>query len=213
IVPPSHQTVYAGRTGKGFVTRSFGAAVLGSAALALAIPGPARAFAIHSFAPADVTIGTRLVIKGDFAELVASGAQPKVQGTRVDTPRTVNFKVLAMSRRTIIAQVREVPSSKSDPAAGKSWSLRVRPPVGAGEPAQADVTFTPAAPTLVALFDPEGRPGDVLSLYALDPGQGEGSKRAVVKVGGKKARLLDLRPAGPSADDDPWRLRFRAPNL
>jgi len=197
------------------VTRSFGALVLGFAALALAIPGVARALAIHSFTPADVTIGTRLVIKGDFADLVASGAQPRVQGTRIDSPREVKFQVLAVSRRTIIARVREVPSSKSDPAAGKTWSLRVRSggPLGSGETAEADETFTTAAPELVALFDPEGRPGDVLSLYALHPGQGEGSKRAIVKVGSKKATVLDLHPAGPSPDDDPWRIQFRAPDL
>jgi len=115
--------------GRRLVARSFGAAALTTLWISFAFPGAARAFAIHSFSPADVTIGTRLVIKGDFSELVASGARPKVQGTRVDTPRTVKFQVLAMSRRTIIARVKDVPSSKNDPAAGKSWSLRVRAPV------------------------------------------------------------------------------------
>ena len=196
------------------MARSFGAAALGVLALSLAFPQAAQALAIHSFTPADVTLGTRLVIKGDFSELVASGARPKVQGTRIDTSRTVKFQVLAVSRRTIIARVREVPSSKSDPAAGKTWSLRVRSAIGSGaETAEADGTFTTAAPALLALFDPEARPGDLLSLFALDPGQGEGSKRATVKVGGTKAKVLDLRAVGPSPDDDPWRLRFRAPNL
>ena len=196
------------------MARSLGAAALGFLAISLAFPQAARALAIHSFTPADVTLGTRLVIKGDFAELLARGARARVQGTRVDTSRTVKFEVLAVSRRTIIARVRDVPSSKSDPAAGKAWSLRVRSEAGSGvETAEADSTFTTAGPALLALFDPEARPGDLLSLYALDPGDGKGSKRPTVKVGKKKARLVDVRPAGQSPDDDPWRVRFRAPNL
>ena len=50
-----------------------------------------------------------------------------------------------------------------------------------------------------------------MSLYALDPGQGP--KRPTVLVGKKKAKVLGLAPEGPSPDDDPWRIRFRAPNL
>jgi hypothetical protein len=202
------------RTGESKVARSLGAVAIGLLAISLGLPSTALAgLSIHSFSPADVTLGTRLVIKGDFSELVASGARAKVQGTRIDTPRMVKFQVLAVSRRTIIARVREVPSSKSDPAAGKTWSLRVRSLAqGGGETAQADGTFTTAAPALLALFDPEARPGDVVSLYALDPGQGEGSKRPTVRVGGTKAKVLDLR-AGKSPDDDPWRIRFRAPDL
>lgn len=191
--------------------RSFGAAALRFVAISLAFPSAAHAFAIHSFAPADVTLGTRLVIKGDFAEIAATGQQPKVVGTRMDTPRTVKFQVLAISRRTIIAKVRSVPSSKADPAAGKTWSLRVRSPAGAGETAQADESFTTAGPALLALFDAEARPGDAVSLFALDPGQGP--KRPTVLVGTKKAKVLGLAPEGASPDDDPWRVRFRTPSL
>ncbi len=193
------------------MARNFGAGAVAFAAISLAFPSGAHAFAIHSFAPADVTLGTRLVIKGDFAELAAAGEQPKVVGTRMDTPLTVKFQVLAMSRRTIIAKVRSVPSTKADPAAGKTWSLRVRSLVGGGETAQADESFTTAGPALLALFDAEARPGDTVSLFALDPGQGP--KRPTVLVGKKKAKVLGLAAEGPSPDDDPWRVSFRAPNV
>jgi hypothetical protein len=191
------------------VARSFGAAALGFLAISLAFPPAAHAFSIHSFAPADVTLGTRLVIEGDFADLAASGEQPKVVGTRMDTPRTVNFQVLKVSRHKIVAKVRSVPSSKQDPAAGKTWSLRVRSP-SAGGTAQADESFTTAGPELVALFDAEARPGQAVALFALDPG---GPKLPTVLVGRKKAKVFDLAPVGPSADDDPWQVSFRVPNL
>ena len=192
------------------MARSFGAAALGFMAISLAFPSAAHAFAIHSFAPADVTLGTRLVIKGDFAELAASGEQPKVVGTRMDTPRTVNFQVLTISRRTIIAKVRSVPSSKADPAAGKTWSLRVRSP-GAGRDRAGGRELHDRGAGAARALRRRGAARPAVALFALDPGQAPSCP--TVLVGRKKAKVLGLAPEGPSPDDDPWRVSFRAPNL
>lgn len=190
-------------------TRISGATALASLLLLLGIPEAARALAVTSFAPGDVTTGTRLTIKGDFGDLVALRRQPEVQGRRSGTPKTVKFQVLAFSRRTIIARVREVPSTKYDPAAGKTWSLVVRSPLPGGEIAEADDLFTTAGPMLVALPEGEATPDQVVPLYAMDPG----AKSPTVLVGRKKAKVLRSQPAGQDRDEDPWRVQFRVPKL
>jgi len=190
-------------------TRISRAAALTLLALLLGFPAAARALAVTSFAPGDVTTGTRLTIKGDFAELTGARARPKVFGRRSDTSKTVKFEVLAFSRRTIIARVREVPSTKSDPAAGKTWSLVVRSAAGGGETVEADDLFTTSGPALVALSDAEVTRGNTVALYALDPG----AKSPTVFVGRKKAKVLRSAPAGESRDDDPWLVQFRLPKL
>lgn len=191
------------RTGRGR------AAAATSLALLLSFPVTARALAVTSFAPRDVTMGTRLTIKGDFAELAALRMQPRVVGRRSDTPKTVKFEVLALSRRTLIARVREVPSTKSDPAAGKTWSLVVRSPLRGGETVEADALFITAGPMLAAVPDREAMPGEILPLYAFDPG----AKRPSVILGRKKTKVVRSAPAGESADNDPWLVQFRAPKL
>jgi hypothetical protein len=190
-------------------TGSGRAATVTSIALLLAFPSRAHALAVTSFAPRDVTTGTRLTIKGDFAELAVLRVKPEVTGQRSDTPKVVKFQVLALSRRTLIARVREVPSTKSDPAAGKDWSLVVRSPLRGGETVEADDDFTTVGPALVAVPAREAMPGEILPLYALDPG----AKPPSVIVGRKKAKVLRSAPAGESADGDPWLVQFRAPRL
>jgi len=183
------------------------AAVLATALSCLGFPLFAHALAVTGFEPRDVTIGTRLTIRGDFAELTAARSQPKVQGRRFDTSKTVQFQVLAYSRRTIIARVRDVPSTKWDPAAGKTWSLVVRS--AAGDIAEADDLFTTPGPTLVTVTAREVVPGGGLTLYAIDPG----TKPPTVVIGRKKAKVLRNAPAGESRDDDPWRVQLRVPRL
>jgi len=173
----------------------------------LVIPGAARALAVRSFAPGDVTTGTRLTIEGDFAELVAAQARPLVIGRRSDTEKLVKFEVVELSPERIVAKVKEVPSTKADPAAGKTWSLLVRSPFG--ETAEADEPFTTSGPALVSVPDTEAVPGQTLELFALDPG----AKSPSVIVGKRKAKVFRSAPAGESRDADPWRVSFRAPKL
>ena len=177
--------------------------------LLLGFSGAAHALGVRSFAPGDVTTGTRLTIEGDFAELAAAQARPEVIGRRSDTAKTVKFEVLELSPETIVARVAEVPSTKHDPAAGKTWSLLVRSPLGGGETAEADEPFTISGPVLVSVPDAEAVPGEILPLYALDPG----AKLPTVVVGKKKAKVYRSLPAGESRDADPWLVQFRAPKL
>lgn len=185
------------------------AAAVSLLASLLLFPGAARALAVHSFEPGDVTTGTRLTIRGDFRELAAARARPQVLGRRSDTDKTVKFVVLAVSPETIVARVASVPSTKADPAAGKTWSLVVRSPVGGGATAEADEPFTISGPVLVSVPDAEGTPGETLPLYALDPGE----KPPTVLVGKRKAKVFRSRPAGESRDSDPWLVEFRVPQL
>ncbi len=190
-------------------TRITSAAALASLALLLVFPGAARALVVTSFAPGDVTTGTRLTIRGDFSQLAAARARPKVTGRRADSSKTVSFEVLSVSPETIVARVRAVPSTKFDPAAGKTWSLVIRSPLNGGETAEADDLFTTSGPALVALPAAEAMPNETVALYALDPG----AKPPTVLVGRKKAKVLRSKAAGASRDDDPWRVQFRTPKL
>ncbi|HTO07027.1 MAG TPA: hypothetical protein VMR86_08195 [Myxococcota bacterium] len=184
------------------------AAALVIAAIAFGFPLEARALAVSGFEPHDVTIGTRLTIRGDFAELLAAKARPMVQGRRIDSPKTVQFQVLAWSRRTIIARVKSVPSTRSDPAAGKIWSLVVRcDPLGLD--AEADGPLTTSGPLLASLDEGEAAAGSLVTLYAIDPG----SKAPTVLLGRNKAKVLLDLPAGANPDDDPWSVTIRVPRL
>ena len=183
------------------------AAAIAIALIAFGFPLSARALVVTGFEPRDVTVGTRLTIRGDFAELAGGKARPMVQGRRLDTSKVVKFQVLAFSRRTIIARVRDVPSTKSDPAAGKMWSLVVSS-ADQSESVEADGPLTTSGPLLVSLADAEAMPGKTLGVFAIDPG----TKPPTVMVGRKKAKVLRGAPAGQNPDDDPWLVEVAVPH-
>jgi hypothetical protein len=184
------------------------AAAVAIAAITLGFPFWARALAVTAFDPRDVTIGTRLTIRGDFAELAAAKAAPTVQGRRLDTSKVVKFQVLAWSRRKIIARVKSVPSTKSDPAAGKTWTLEVGSEA-LGESVEADDPLMTSGPLLASLADAEGTPATIVRLYAIDPG----TRPPTVLVGRKKAKVLLDVPSGANPDDDPWLVQLHVPRM
>lgn len=155
--------------------------------LLLALAQPIAADQITSFSPDEVTFGTELTILGDFGAIAATGKDPKVVGTRIDSRKSVGFEVLSVSGSEIHARVKKVPKSKTDPAAGKEWTLVITPPKGAGDPLQAGETFVTVPPELLDIGGDQGEPGDLLELTVDDLGTG----KLTVLFGTKKAKRVD----------------------
>lgn len=166
--------------------------------LLFALPG--RAVEITSFSPSAVTLGTDVAIFGTFTDLLVGGdvVWPRVVGTRPDTKQTVVFDLLSWQPSRLDVRARKFPSSKLDPAGGKTWNLVVIPRKDIGPPVQATDLFTSVAPVLTDVGFNMGLPGDALDLLIDAAGTGKLS----VLFGTRKAKpaqaLLVTRALGPA---------------
>jgi hypothetical protein len=158
-------------------------------ALALLLAAPAAADEIQSFAPGDVTVGTELVVRGDFSELAAARQNPRVVGVNPELSGAVVFEVLSLSSGELDVIARRFPERRREPAVGKRWTLVVKPPNG-GAALEAPGSFVTVGPELIDARAVEGRPGQVLELLADNLGSGKLS----VWFGARKAKLAPVSP-------------------
>jgi hypothetical protein len=152
-----------------------------------------------------VSVGTNVLITGNGFD---GGKRPKVFADRAGEQKRVIFQVLSWSPTTIVALVKKVPSSKTDPAAGKGWNLRIQPRgPSAGELISAG-TITTVAPRVLSVVPASGSPGDEVTVLVQDTG----SKKPKVLVNGRKAKVLDVSVAGAEGAVDVKQFVVRLPN-
>lgn len=155
----------------------------------LFVASAARADEIASFAPPDVTVGTEVVLSGDFSVLAATEAKLRVFGSRADAPHGVVFDVRSVSSTEIRAVARRFPGRNGSSLVGAKWSLVVVP--RRGEPLVAPGVFTTVGPELIDVGATTGAPGETIELLVDDVGSG----RLVVRFGDKPARWTQAASA------------------
>ncbi len=158
-----------------------------------------------SVEPADVTLGTEVVVEGVGFD---GGGRPRVTAVPDGGGKPMRFGVVDWSDTTVTAVVQKVPGGKKAPAAGRSWTLVVTPRgPDAGPPVEAGVV-TSVAPRVLEVSTSVAAPGDQVTVRVADAG----TAKPVVRVNGRKARLLSSQPsAGEGATPASLDLVVRVP--
>lgn len=138
--------------------------------------------------PTQVTAGTPVIINGIGFD---GGATPKVFAVTDGSNKKMGFKVLSYSDTVLSVQVKKVPSSKSSPAAGRSWTLMVQPRGGQAGPLLEMGNITSVAPQVVSVEEGGFAPGETVVVQVRDAG----TAKPRVTIHGKKAKVISSVPS------------------
>ncbi len=150
------------------------------ATLLLAAAGVAQT--VDSVTPAAGAYGTLVTIDGSgFGE-----AKPKVVVVAEAGGKARKLKLHAWSDTQLVAELRKLPAGP--------YELQVLPKGAGAEPAVAPAPFEVMLPTDALLAPGNAAPGEEVTLTA----QHLGTKKGVVRVGGKKAKVLGWDAGTPA---------------
>jgi len=155
--------------------------------------------------PDQVSVGTSVLITGSGFD---GGKAPKVTAAREGEKKKVTFKVMSWSDTAINAVVKKVPSSRTDPAAGKVWDLTIQPQGPSAGPTIAAGSITTVAPRVLSVTPEVGGPGDEVVVQVQD----SGSKTPKVLVNGRKSKVVDSAVDGAEGALDLKSFTVRLPN-
>lgn len=148
------------------------------------LAAPTRSQTVELPEPAVGTSGTILTVAVDGL----GDKPPKVWLTRDDTKKRTKLKLLQASPTELVLLLKKAPD------AGQ-YDLTVKPK--GGDELELDEAFSVAAPQGLELVPPFGMPGQTVAIQGLFLGDRQGK----VRIGGKKAKLLDWQ-AVLGADPD-----------